>query len=188
MMTNQVTEPRIYIASLADYNGGTLHGVWVSLEGKDVADIEGEITAMLEASPFTRSRFAQQWGMKAEDWAIHDYEGFGSYRLSEWEDLEGIVNAVGAMEEHGVNVLDFAAAVGWSLAEIDSAEIEDSYAGEWDSFREYAEEYACEVMSKELKESVFFQYIDWERYARELEFDYFTTPAENGRINVWRSI
>ena len=27
----------------------------------------------------------------AEEWAIHDYEGFGSFRLSEWDPSSGLV-------------------------------------------------------------------------------------------------
>jgi antirestriction protein len=41
---------RIYVASLADYNNGLLHGEWIDLDGKDADDVQGEIAAMLRAS------------------------------------------------------------------------------------------------------------------------------------------
>ena len=63
--------PKIYAASLSDYNAGVLHGAWIRAD-QDEDKIEEAITAMLERS--------SQPG--AEEWAIHDYEGFGSIQLS----------------------------------------------------------------------------------------------------------
>jgi antirestriction protein len=81
--------PRIYIASLSDYNAGRLHGVW--LEATDVQAVRAGVTAMLRASPCGR----------AEEYAIHDFEGFSRYLPSESADLE-LVCAIGAaIVEHG---------------------------------------------------------------------------------------
>ena len=62
------TEPvRIYVACLAAYNNGVLHGRWIdAARGED--HIWEETRAMLAASPIP----------DAEEWAIHDYEGFES--------------------------------------------------------------------------------------------------------------
>ena len=55
---------RIYVACLAAYNNGHLHGEWV--EVTDEASICEAVQAMLFRSPIE----------EAEEWAIHDYEGF----------------------------------------------------------------------------------------------------------------
>lgn len=43
---------RIYVACLASYNNGRLHGAWIDCAGKDADDINAEIATMLRASPY----------------------------------------------------------------------------------------------------------------------------------------
>jgi len=72
-MTNiSDSNPRIYVACLAAYNKGYLHGVWIDAD-QDADQIRGEIAAMLACSPVE----------DAEEYAIHDYEGFESVSISE---------------------------------------------------------------------------------------------------------
>src|SRR5690242_7244320 len=75
--------PRIYVASLSDYNAGELHGVWMDAD-QDAGELHQAVAAMLALSNEP----------PAEDWAIHDYEGFGPFRVDEHESLE-VVSAVG---------------------------------------------------------------------------------------------
>jgi antirestriction protein len=65
-------EIRIYLACLAAYNNGKLHGVWIDATN-DIDDIQDQINEMLESSPEE----------DAEEWAIHDYESYGFYKVSE---------------------------------------------------------------------------------------------------------
>ena len=62
---------------MAAYNNGRLHGVWIDATG-DVEEIQEQINKMLKASPEP----------DAEEYAIHDYEGFGGYGLGEYEGIE----------------------------------------------------------------------------------------------------
>ncbi len=62
-----MTSPRIYVACLAAYNAGRLHGVWIEAE-QSPEDIWSEVADMLAVSPEPC----------AEEWAIHDHEGFGA--------------------------------------------------------------------------------------------------------------
>ena len=77
---NPEVEPRdrlrIYVASLSDYNAGRLHGAWIDA-AQEPEQIEAEIAWMLKQSPEPI----------AEEWAIHDHEGFGGVRLSEYEQV-----------------------------------------------------------------------------------------------------
>src|SRR4051794_6468221 len=65
-------QPQIWVASLADYNNGTLHGAWLDA-AQDEADLQAGVVAMLATSPLTA-----RTGEQAEEWAIHDYQGFGA--------------------------------------------------------------------------------------------------------------
>ena len=70
------TEPRIYAACLSAYNNGQLHGCWIRA-AQDPDLIYDQIHQMLAASP----------SPQAEEWAIHDYEGFAPHKIDETEDI-----------------------------------------------------------------------------------------------------
>ena len=71
-------QPRIYVACLAAYNNGCLHGRWIDATTPD--EIRREVSAMLRASPEP----------DPEEWAIQDYEGFGGAYLSEYASFETV--------------------------------------------------------------------------------------------------
>ena len=77
-------QPRIYVASLSDYNNGVLHGVWLGADQTVDGLYEG-IHEMLAASPT-----AERYGEVAEEFALHDYENFEQVQLSEYESLERV--------------------------------------------------------------------------------------------------
>lgn len=75
-MTDQTATIKIYVACLAAYNNGILHGRWIdATQGED--HIWDGIKAMLDESPIPG----------AEEHAIHDYEGFEGVSLSEYESV-----------------------------------------------------------------------------------------------------
>jgi len=45
-MTSNYTAPRIYVACLASYNNGVLHGSWIDCEGKGADELTGRIWAL----------------------------------------------------------------------------------------------------------------------------------------------
>src|ERR1039458_3263956 len=71
--------PRIYAASLSDYNSGRLDGEWIDAD-QEADELAADVQAMHDASPTPG----------AEEWAVHDYEGFVPVRLSEYETLATI--------------------------------------------------------------------------------------------------
>jgi len=123
--------PRIYVASLSDYNAGILHGTWLDATDDESA-MESQISTMLERSPT-----AAREGLPAEEWAIHDYEGFGPLRLGEYDSLGTIARLASGIAEHGPAFSAWAAYVGLDSDELD--QFEDHYLGEWDSLESYAE-------------------------------------------------
>lgn len=81
--------PRIYVACLAAYNNGILHGAWIAAS---------EAWSMWEA---TRDMLAKSPIPDAEEWAIHDYEGFASVRISEYASFERVAELAAFIKEHG---------------------------------------------------------------------------------------
>jgi antirestriction protein len=153
--------PRIYIASLADYNAGRLHGKWIDCD-QDVDDIREEIAGILKASKEPI----------AEEWAIHDYEGFGGLRLGEYEDIDRIAELAELIGEHReliTHIVDYCG----GLDQIDEArrKMAEDYLGEWDSLEEWAEDHldSCGFLEKVPQE--IRNYIDFKKYAEDCELD-----------------
>src|SRR5262249_6831424 len=122
--------PRIYVASLADYSAGILHGRWIELD-QSAEEIRAEISGVLATSTQPL----------AEEWAIHDYENFAGLRLSEGEDIDTLVELVERMEEHGpvfAKLVDYRG--GTSSLKEATDYMEENYRGAFDSLADYAQE------------------------------------------------
>ena len=164
------SNPRIYVACLSAYNAGTLHGAWIDAN-QDFEGIQEEIQQMLKDSPEP----------VAEEWAIHDHEGFGSLRLSEYEDLQTVAEVAKAIEEHGDAFSEYAANVGTEYA---LEHFQDAYRGEWESAAAYVEE-----LTRECQEIPDFLdcYIDWESMARDwqLNGDIWVCEVAHDRVFIF---
>lgn len=165
-----MTTPRIYVACLASYNAGKLHGAWI--DASDESDIRDEITEMLAVSPTPG----------AEEWAIHDYEGFEGLNLGEYPDLEKVALHARMIGEHDGAWAAYVNHVGDHYATEDG--FTDSYRGHYRSAEEYAEG-LHEDAGTDLGSLA--NYIDWERYARDLEMggDYNFIDDPNGGVYVF---
>ena len=155
--------PRIYVACLAAYNSGCLHGRWITATTPD--EIRDEVRAMLAASPEP----------EAEEWAIHDYEGFEGASLSEYSSFETVCELTDFITEHGELGAKLLNHLGDDLAEARAA-FED-YAGEYRSAADFAES-LHEDTGTEIPESLRY-YIDWQALARDM--------ALNGEIMVFQT-
>lgn len=118
--------PRVYVASLADYNAGRLHGEWIELD--DAQDLGERVQAMLRRSPEP----------VAEEWAIHDYEGFGPLHLDEYESLDTVAMLAAGIREHGPAFAHWVALEGTTTSDL-LARFEDAYLGHWESIEAFAE-------------------------------------------------
>ncbi|MEU0218717.1 antirestriction protein ArdA [Streptomyces sp. NPDC006265] len=94
-----MSDLRIYVASLSDYNAGILHGRWIDAD-QDVDAMHEAIAEMLKESPAAR-----KYGDVAEEYAIHDYDGFGDFNLGEYESLEKITAIANALDEYPCKVV-----------------------------------------------------------------------------------
>ncbi|MCB9719695.1 MAG: antirestriction protein ArdA [Candidatus Omnitrophica bacterium] len=173
MNTTQQTTPKIYVACLAAYNNGRLHGAWIEAS-QDAENIHEDIQKMLKNSP---EPFA-------EEWAIHDYEGFEGLQISEYESIEDVARYAQLIEDHGEAYVAYAGYIGTEYATEEG--FEEAYQGEWDSEEAFAENLADETM--EIPEHLQY-YIDYEKFARDLFInDYFSVQGESGQLYVFRHI
>jgi len=177
--TTSTTTPRIYVASLSDYNAGRLHGVWIDATG-DPADIEVIVGEMLSSSP----------DRGAEDYAIHDAEGFYGLDLDEWMTVDRVHAIARTMAEHP----EPEAVAAWlsndpSVVDVNNADphdlasaFGDAYRGCWPSVEEYAADLveAWGLLS-DVDETV-ARYFDFDAFARDLVLggDIWTAPADGG--------
>lgn len=155
---NQVT-PQIYVACLAAYNNGKLYGRWLDAN-QDTHAIHAEISVMLSESP---EPFA-------EEWAVHDYEGFSEIELSEWPDLARVSQIAGLLAEHGE-------AFGvWYQSQdgqhVEVSELEEKFLEQWQGAFDSDVDFACELLENtgalsELPEWA-KNYFNFEGYARDL--------------------
>lgn len=126
--------PRIYVASLSDYNCGTLHGVWIELdEYSDYDDVMETVERMLAASPSVAAGESDV----AEEFAIHDHDGFHGYRVSDYASLRELVPVAAAIAEHGIAMAEW---LDLSSADTEDAieQFDDVYVGEWESEEDWA--------------------------------------------------
>jgi len=118
--------PRIYVASLSDYNAGRLHGEWITID-RATDEIHDRITQILDGSPEPG----------AEEWAIHDYEGFHGIQINEQEALDTVVWLADKLAEHGPAFTGWVAHKG--ELDPDEDDFKDHYLGQFDSVTDYAE-------------------------------------------------
>ena len=164
--------PRIYVACLAAYNNCYLHGAWIDVT--DVETLKTEIQAMLAKSPITN----------AEEWAIHDYEGFESLSLGEFESLDDVVAYAEFIKEHG----ELGAELYNYYGDLDSAvtALEDDYHGEHDSEEDFARQLFDDCYAHELPKQLSY-YIDYEKFSHDLFISDYLSIECGGKTHVFAS-
>lgn len=184
--------PRIYVACLASYNNGVLHGEWIDLDGQDTDDVQAEIAKMLRASKFpnvevecptcegegqviepdgyggTRHVQCSSCSGKgqvpsAEEWAVHDYDDLpGTW--GEYPDLKDLIEFATLYEEHGEA---FAAFVADCDGEVDEEAFREKYQGTHDTEAAWAEDFMDSTGGLEAIPEHLRYYFDFESYARD---------------------
>lgn len=165
--------PAIYIADLAAYNNGILHGVWIDAT-QDIVDIWQAVRDMLKASPLDEV---------AEEWAIHDYMNFGPVQISEYQSFESAHELAVFIEEHG----EFGAAVLENFhGDVEQATkaLEEDYAGEYQNLADFAQELTEET--NDIPEAL-AHYIDYEAMGRDFELggDVFTIETGYQEVHIF---
>lgn len=168
----QSEPPRIYVACLAAYNSGILHGAWIDA-AQDAWALWDAVQDMLRSSPMA----------EAEEWVIHDYEGFGELRIGEHAGLETVAELAAFIEEHGALGAVLLDHYSGDLAEAREA-LADRYLGSHASLTEYLQELTEETIA--IPDSLRY-YIDWQAMARDAEIsgDLFTVQTAWDAVHVF---
>lgn len=125
---------KIYVADLAAYNQGFLHGTWINLS---------KLTSPDEVYEKIAKMLAKSKAYGAEEWEIHDYEGFGSIDASRFG-IEALMDIEQAINEYGVIPVEVIVNSGWTPKDGDLYDLvperylgvvghrEDEYDWAWD--------------------------------------------------------
>lgn len=173
--------PSIYVASLADYNNGTLHGRWIDA-ARETEAIYADIKAML----------AQSREEDAEEFAIHDYDQFGTCRIQEFDSIERVSRIARGIKEHG------AAFAAWADAHDGDSEyldnFEEAYLGHYDSAQAFAEQMADDLgytdeLAKLPESLQCYIHFDGAALARDMELggDIDVVPDPSGGVWIFDS-
>jgi antirestriction protein len=163
-------KPQIYVACLASYNNGILHGKWIVAD-QDTDSINEEIYEMLADGPIEG----------AEEFAIHDFEGFGCARIEEYDSINHVSELAAFIRKHGELGAELL-----SYHSIEDAEkvLEENYHGAYDSEVDFAHALFDDCYSNAIPEDLQF-YFDYDAFARDLFInDYFSVEA-NGQTHVF---
>ncbi|MAN74218.1 antirestriction protein ArdA [Henriciella sp.] len=161
-------QPRIYVACLAAYNAGHLHGRWIEATTPD--EVMVEVRAMLADSPLP----------EAEEWAIHDHDGFEGAELSEYASFETACGLADFIAEHGRLGGLVHRHFGGDLEQARAAF--DDYAGCHRSAADFAEALHRDTGTEIA--SVLEYYIDWSALARDMELNGDIMMFETGFEDV----
>jgi antirestriction protein len=197
---NGTTPVRIYVASLADYNNGLLHGLWIDVTDPDT--MRDEIAAMLRASKYpnvmvecpdcdgsaNECKTCQGKGEvpSAEEYAVHDYECLeGDFDMGEYPDLEALCAMAEAIEEHGAPFL------AWHNAEphynTDPDKFLEQFRGEWSSLADFVADFWEQSGFEAEPWPHPSNYVDWEKIAHDWEMngDVRTIDAPGGKVWIF---
>jgi antirestriction protein len=121
----------------------------------------------------------------AEEYAIHDFEGFGDVRLSEYMGIEQVAQFAAFIVKRGA----FGAAVlSYYSGDLEEAKeaCEDRYLGTYESLADYMAEFTEECLT--IPDRLRF-YIDWEAMGRDAELsgDVLTIQTAHNKVHVFNA-
>ena len=161
---------KIYVASLEAYNNGKMVVDWVT---------------PTDYLSFEKFNDAIQIATKnADEVAVHDYEGIDLD--NEYPDFEDLYYFCQALEDSWLDneaIIAYAENTGEELDNELIADAENSYVGTFNSFQEYAEDYADELIHS--TDDFLKSYFDYESFARDLEYDYMVCDVSNYNVAVF---
>lgn len=181
---------QIYVADLAAYNAGHLHGRWITLEAFDFdpKSVHERINEILAKGT---ELYGAETASIHEEWAIHDFEGFGPIKVEEYSSIEkvcALAETLDALARNGEDV-----PFGIFLDKIESLDYFDSLDDAVEAFREayrgnqsleqYAGDYVSDCIlpeiDKYIRETV-ETYFDYQAFARDLGYDGYTEVYDHG--------
>ena len=178
-----LTKYGVYFANLSAYVSGRLVGKWVYPLLYD--SFEDFAEAIKEAT--------KDGTEYADEIAVHDYDNFPD--LGEYPDHESIYNLAHAIEESYLDdevlIKYFKDYYSNDFEELSDciSDIENAYIGEYDNFRNFADERADEEIQIKIDkhaQQFVFNNFDYEGYARDLEHSYNVIKLDNYSVAIFQ--
>jgi len=167
--------PRIYVASLRDYNEGRLVGSWIDLDADmRTCDLLDEIREIMADAA-------------GDEWALHDFEYVPETICKEWTSAEGLERLLlytDLRAEVGAAAEAYVDAYGDDVPPADwLGHFADTYAGSWRS----ATDYAAHYVDRHFDVPDFVRaHVDLDSVRRELEITHVF--ARRGLVHVFRDV
>mgnify|MGYP000856733172 FL=1 len=169
-----MSDYQVWVGCLACYNEGILEGQWISAE------------------------HAPDWACKyapahEETWCMdHDMSPWIEGECSPQHAADVTARLQEIESDYRSLSLDVIAAYCDNFSEdvltVDLDLVEEAYRGEWDTWRDFADNAADEFVLAGRDDDILAQYFDYEAWARDLEYDYWTAPASNYHVHVFRDM
>jgi antirestriction protein len=165
-----MSDYQVWVGCLACYNNGNLNGEWVDAEDApewECKHAEHEETWCLDhdMGPWIEGECSPQ---HAADVA------------SRLQEIEGNYPPLDVIAAYCDNFSE-------DVLTVDLDLVEEAYEGEWQTWRDYADNAADDLVLGG-REDTLAQYFDYEAWARDLECDYWTAPASNYHVHVFRNL
>ncbi len=160
--------PRVYVACLASYNAGILHGKWVEVTSSE-EELLNEIKNVLNSST--------EEG--AEEWAFHDHEYFEPFNVEEYTSTKTLceyASVLLSLDQYDLEAFQkFEGDLNGKADEI-LENFHESYMGSHESEEEYAEYLFNECY--EIPEKARY-YIDYKSFWRDLTYNgYYSAESK----------
>lgn len=162
-------QPRVYIACLAAYNNGHLHGDWFDCD----FELNDNIQKVLKTSPIPN----------AEEWAIHDHEGFGSYSISEYHGIDELVEIADLIAEHGEILPELIAWRGDIKGALEA--LEHYYEGKFESELDFAYYHVEQSVNIDDLPELIRHAIDYDSIATTIFINDFHSIKLNHKFHVF---
>ena len=176
-MTTQTTvRPSVWIGCLACFNAGVLNGRWFPAEDADEVmpdDLHQKPTDHEELWVFDHEGFPRGTSEMSPDTAQLWGEAFDEVGEEQWP-------ALLAWVETGCYI-----ASGDTLPS--ASDFEERYSGCWDSFEDYATQWAEDTCLMEDWPEEAQYYFNWDAWTRDLKFDYTVADTPDGGVFIYRS-
>ena len=161
--TIDLDTPQIYVACLAAYNSGYLHGTFINAT-QAPEDIHKEIQLMLSCYPVADIE-------ACEDWAIHDFKCFKNIQLKEYESIDYVSALAQAITEHDKPFALYVDYLGLDDIKQAVTDFPDNYCGCYESAEDYAQDFYEQTGQLEAIEKAGLDrhYINWKAIAHDWE-------------------
>jgi antirestriction protein len=170
-LDNPESTIRIYVACLAAYSSGYLHGRWINAT-QPVDNIHQEIRHMLSKSPIPQ----------AEEWAIHDAEGFAPANIGEYACIQTVHEKACFIAEHqqlGALLLQY-----YDDVEDATEALSNYYHGEHESELHFAIDLFDAIYLDSCPENL-KHYIDYDAFCRDIFIETYFSLKLNGYVHVF---